>query len=1012
MYQFVPYTIEYFDHYTIQSNHTHPFLSTYPDQLKTSLLANVTSKLQPSADVSLQCSALMPNIGTKQYDLVAISCHQKFSQVVMCTPRYENTIMSNKNTSAHSMTLDFAKVCDRGWLYGGRNRCVKMIKTSHFNDSHSTCSFENSRLHIADTIYKCRHSGYMDVNGVFHRILFTQDEYACTLLEVKGYGLIYITRPRDSTLLTTTEIYIEYGTEPCKVKYLLNKEKNNVVVEKCQVGQTACNDQTCIWNQWLCDGDSDCVDSSDEENCSHTCRVSNKFPGTRFCSNECKQPDCRCHPMLFQCQQGGCIQSNSLCNRVTDCMDGSDEMHCHNLQLPLHSRVQVVGKFKCDDGSYISMSLVNDLMPDCPDTEDETLINYIKQEDPLLVDIYSSNFTCLSGLMCHSRVPVCFQLDEFCLYDLDSFGNIKYCRHGYHLLRCEVFHCEGNFKCPKSYCLPAHRVCDSVSDCPNGEDERVCQGSLVCPGLLKCPSGLCIQSKYICDGQVHCGPEADDEALCSQPVCPQGCTCMSASVDCNSNNMSNIMIEEADRPFVKIVSYKHNHLTLQNLSFNKFDSLYSLDISDNNLAGFNESNKDMFWQLISLVHLNLSNNILTILPPMLFATNSHLRSLDIRYNIIHSVGERAFFGTSIAIIDLGNQEISYLHKETFTGLAIISHLILMNNYLKKLPEGIFAGIGRILLLDLKGNSIKSLHKDNIKSISHVGTMIVDDVWLCCMAHRVDHCVAQRDTMLSTCEDLLASVVLRVFIWIVFLGVVGGNIAVLILRWISWRASSLTENVLIVNLSVADLLMGIYLMVLLVHDIVYSGEFVIVSPQWIHSISCKIMAVLSTVSPIMSLYTVTVIGVSRCLNIVYKFKLTTKSIVIVLCSLWLWTVFIVSLPLTGADLFHDWHYIHSEVCLLFYFSHGLHKGWPYRFVFFIFCSLVSIFIMTVSYIKISIYIKRTVAELKVVGSTTSYKQSAIICMSILVVSGLALWFPVLMISILTLATPSIPHQISR
>lgn len=39
-----------------------------------------------------------------------------------------------------------------------------------------------------------------------------------------------------------------------------------------------CNDGQCISNNWRCDGDSDCMDNSDENNCKlETCSVINKF---------------------------------------------------------------------------------------------------------------------------------------------------------------------------------------------------------------------------------------------------------------------------------------------------------------------------------------------------------------------------------------------------------------------------------------------------------------------------------------------------------------------------------------------------------------------------------------------------------------------------------------------------------------------------------------------------------------------------------------------------------------
>jgi len=43
-----------------------------------------------------------------------------------------------------------------------------------------------------------------------------------------------------------------------------------------------------------------------------------------------------------------------------------------------------------------------------------------------------------------------------------------------HLTHCETWTCKNTFKCPGSYCLPVHMVCDGDSDCEHGEDEALC----------------------------------------------------------------------------------------------------------------------------------------------------------------------------------------------------------------------------------------------------------------------------------------------------------------------------------------------------------------------------------------------------------------------------------------------------------------------------------------------------------------------------------------------------------
>ncbi|KAG7224989.1 hypothetical protein INR49_014906, partial [Caranx melampygus] len=150
----------------------------------------------------------------------------------------------------------------------------------------------------------------------------------------------------------------------------------------------------CIPESWLCDGEADCADKSDEEHCMTV------VPGTL-------PPQDHCLSGYFQCSNSLCVPSILRCDGVPDCPDGEDEYSCPLLQCEL-------GELVCEGGSpgCIPLQRRCDHSGDClPFLSDESSCNdcppmYCLDRGLCLVERHGPICKChpgWTGNRCHVR---------------------------------------------------------------------------------------------------------------------------------------------------------------------------------------------------------------------------------------------------------------------------------------------------------------------------------------------------------------------------------------------------------------------------------------------------------------------------------------------------------------------------------------------------------------------------------------------------------------------------------
>ena len=669
---------------------------------------------------------------------------------------------------------------------------------------------------------------------------------------------------------------------------------------------------------------------------------------------------------VFPCDDGITRLSYTLvCDFRHDCQDGSDELFCQHPPCDA---------FTCACGQCVSYLKRCNMVPDCVDNSDEmkcyrkTIFNLKRLRSPVLIKIDGSG----------------------------SFSN----RNMSPTETCPETH----YRCPGEYndCLPVFTLCNGWYDCMGHEDEVGC-ADMTCPGFYRClNSTVCVHATHLCDGWPHC-LQRDDEWLCDM-TCPAHCLCRGYVFLCHGPFSAKLY------PQLRYLDARGSKMTLSFLKDNHY--MISLILSHCSLSVLPDIT------LPNLQFLDLSSNDLHCINMSVFVGFASMKTLILAKNPIHLLYSQTdvLQQNILNTMDLSLTNLTIFDSKPLAPFAFLHTLNLSYSPIRTVSTSGFRYTTRLTRLYMKGVPVQTFPADMLTDLSRLRIVTATTYKMCCkqiLPHQFEmiSCDAPRDEI-SSCEDLLQSGTYRTILWMIGCLSLLGNTFCLVVRICVQRSTSTTGfHVFVTNLSMADLLMGVYIAVIGVADALFRGKYLFVDYKWTHSVACMMAGFLSLLSSEVSALIIWLITLDRFIVLHFPFSSTrfqrTSAATASLIT-WITGLLLASIPLLPVT--KHWEFFsQTGACIPLPVTRKDFKGKVYSVSVFIVLNFVLFLFIAMG--QACIYWSVQQNALK--SDTTKISRDMTIARRLIsvAVSDFLCWFPIGLCGLMALGDIPIPGEVN-
>uniref|UniRef100_A0A2K5BV07 Relaxin family peptide receptor 1 n=1 Tax=Aotus nancymaae TaxID=37293 RepID=A0A2K5BV07_AOTNA len=624
----------------------------------------------------------------------------------------------------------------------------------------------------------------------------------------------------------------------------------------------------------------------------------------------------------------------------------------------------------------------------------------------------------MSGRNCSLPCLCINRLQTLCLLPFSSVSH-----GGGQDVKCSL----GYFPCGNATkCLPQLLHCNGVDDCGNQADEDDCGDN----------NGWSLQfDKYFANYFKMTSPypfEAE-KPECLVGSVPLQCRCQGLELDCDETNLRAVPSVSSN---VTVMSLQWNLIRkLPPDCFKNYRDLQKLYLQNNKITSISIY---AFRGLNSLTKLVLMNNVLTHLPDKPLCQHMpRLHWLDFEGNHIHNLRNLTFISCSnLTVLVMRKNKINHLNENTFAPLQKLDELDLGSNKIENLPPHVFKDLKELSQLNLSYNPIQKIQANQfdylvkLKSLSLEGIEIsniqqrmfrpltnLSHIYFkkfqyCGYAPHVRSCKPNTDGI-SSLENLLASIIQRVFVWVVSAVTCFGNIFVICMR-LYIRSENKLHAMSIISLCCADCLMGIYLFVIGGFDLKFRGEYNKHAQLWMESTHCQLVGSLAILSTEVSVLLLTFLTLEKYICIVYPFRCLRPGksrTITVLILIWIIGFIVAFIPLSNKEFFKN-YYGTNGVCFPLHSEHTESIGGQiYSVAIFLGINLAAFIIIIFSYASMFYSVHQSTITATEIRNQVKKEMILAKRFFFIVFTDALCWIPVFVLKFLSLLQVEIPGTIT-